>query len=47
MNIERKIKEKAREIGFDLAGITDLEPSIYQKEYRKAIKKGSEKNRPR
>ena len=40
MNIERKIKEKAREIGFDLVGMTDLEPSIYQKEYRKAIEKG-------
>jgi len=40
MNIERKIKEKAGEIGFDLVGITDLNPSIYQKEYRKAIEKG-------
>ena len=40
MNTENKIKEKAREIGFDLVGITDLEPSVYQKEYRSSIEKG-------
>jgi len=39
MNTENKIKEKAGEIGFDLVGITDLEPSIYQKEYRSSIEK--------
>ena len=39
MNTENKIKEKAREVGFDLVGITDLEPSIYQKEYRKSIER--------
>lgn len=40
MNIERKIKEKAKDIGFDLVGITDLKPSIYQKEYRSSTEKG-------
>jgi epoxyqueuosine reductase len=39
MKTENKIKEKAGEIGFDLVGITDLEPSIYQKEYRSSIEK--------
>ncbi|MBN1694896.1 tRNA epoxyqueuosine(34) reductase QueG [candidate division WOR-3 bacterium] len=39
MNTENKIKEKAREIGFDLVGITDLEPSVYQKEYRSSIER--------
>ncbi len=40
MNIETKIKVKAKEIGFDLVGMTDLEPSVYQKEYRSSIEKG-------
>jgi epoxyqueuosine reductase len=44
MNIEIKIKEKAKEIGFDLVGITDLEPSVYQKEYRSSIEKGLNKD---
>jgi epoxyqueuosine reductase len=37
MTIERRIKDKAKEIGFDLVGITDLNPSIYQKEYRNSL----------
>lgn len=40
MNIERKIKNKAKDIGFDLVGITDLEPSIYEKEYKSSMRKG-------
>jgi epoxyqueuosine reductase len=44
MTIERKIKEKAKEFGFDLVGITDLEPSVYQKEYRSSIEKGMNRN---
>ncbi len=39
MNIEIKIKNKAKKIGFNLVGITDLEPSIYQKEYRNSVQK--------
>jgi epoxyqueuosine reductase len=39
VNLERKIKNKAKEIGFDLVGITTLSPSIYQKEYRSSIER--------
>jgi epoxyqueuosine reductase len=39
VNIEIKIKNEAKKIGFDLVGITDLEPSIYQKEYRNSVQK--------
>ena len=39
MTIEKKIKKKAGEMGFDLVGITDLKPSAYQKEYKKSIAK--------
>ncbi len=39
MNVEKKIKRKAKDIGFDLVGITDLSPSIYKKEYKISIKK--------
>ena len=44
MNTQKKIKQKAREIGFDLIGITDLSPSAYQKEYRDSILKNSNEN---
>jgi epoxyqueuosine reductase len=39
MNIEGKIKNKAKDVGFDLVGITDLEPSIYEKEYKSSMQK--------
>jgi epoxyqueuosine reductase len=41
---EIKIKKKAKEIGFDLVGITDLKPSIYQKEYKSSIEKTPNRN---
>jgi epoxyqueuosine reductase len=44
LTIETKIKKKAVEIGFDLVGITDLKPSVYQKEYKKSIAKNSNGN---
>lgn len=44
MKTETTIKNKAREIGFDLVGITDLKPSVYQKEYRDSIEKNQNRN---
>ena len=40
MNLEEQIKEKARELGFELVGITGAEPSIFQAEYRDWIAQG-------
>jgi epoxyqueuosine reductase len=39
VKIEIKIKNEAKKIGFDLVGVTDLEPSTFQKEYRNSIQK--------
>jgi len=40
MDTKGIIKEKAREIGFDLVGITDLSPSKYKKAYEKWLLEG-------
>jgi len=40
MNIKSMIKEKAKDIGFDLVGVTDLSPSKYKKEYENWLLKG-------
>ncbi|MCK4526984.1 tRNA epoxyqueuosine(34) reductase QueG [candidate division WOR-3 bacterium] len=40
MDTKGIIKEKAREIGFDLVGVTNLSPSVYQEEYMDYLKKG-------
>ncbi|MEA1913211.1 MAG: tRNA epoxyqueuosine(34) reductase QueG [candidate division WOR-3 bacterium] len=40
MDTKKAIKKKAREIGFDLVGVTNLKPSIYQEEYIKWIEEG-------
>lgn len=40
MSIEEKIKNKAKDIGFDLVGIAGLNSSVYREEFRDWIEKG-------
>lgn len=40
MSVEKKIKKRARELGFSLSGITRLVESGYRSEYREWIEKG-------
>ncbi len=40
MSLEEQIKTRARELGFDLVGITGAGPSLFQAEYRDWIERG-------
>ncbi|MEO0294085.1 MAG: tRNA epoxyqueuosine(34) reductase QueG [candidate division WOR-3 bacterium] len=41
MDLKKRIKEKAIEIGFDLFGVTTLEPSIYKEEFLSSLERYS------